>query len=44
MAGSVATIVTPPPYGFVPALALIVIEATAGKDGTANDLDPTSLF
>lgn len=28
---SIATIVIPPPYGFIPALAIVVIEATAGK-------------
>lgn len=31
---SVATIVIPPPYGFIPALALVVIQATVGKEDT----------
>ena len=40
---SVATIAVPPPYGFIPALALVVIEMTAGtKDDNTND--PTVLF
>ncbi len=40
---SVATIAIPPPYGFIPALALVVIEMTAGtKDDNTND--PTVLF
>jgi hypothetical protein len=29
--GSVATILIPPPYGFIPALALVIIEATTQK-------------
>jgi len=41
---SVATIVIPPPYGFIPALAVVVIEATAGKQTNSNLDDPTSLF
>lgn len=41
---SVATIVIPPPYGFIPALAIVVIEATAGKKSDPNAEDPTSLF
>jgi hypothetical protein len=41
---TVATIVIPPPYGFVPALAIVVIEATAGKKNNTNAEDPTSLF
>lgn len=40
--GTSLAIVIPPPYGFVPALALVVIEATAGKKKD-ND-DNTSLF
>jgi CRISPR/Cas system CMR subunit Cmr6 (Cas7 group RAMP superfamily) len=40
---SVATIVIPPPYGFVPALALVVIEMTSGKKDEKNE-DPTILF
>lgn len=40
---SVATIALPPPYGFVPALAVVVIEMTAGKDKNKKD-DPTVLF
>jgi hypothetical protein len=40
---SVATIAIPPPYGFIPALVLVVIEATVGK-GSDNQLDETVLF
>lgn len=40
---SVATVVIPPPYGFIPALALVVIEATTGQNDTNNN-DDTSLF
>lgn len=39
---SVATVALPPPYGFLPALAVVVIEMTAGAN-TNND-DPTVLF
>lgn len=41
---SVATIAIPPPYGFIPALAIVVIEATVGKKKDANANDPTELF
>lgn len=41
---SVATVVTPPPYGFIPVLALVVIEATAGNKDTDNNNADTSLF
>ncbi|MFP5386695.1 MAG: hypothetical protein ACLGHN_11490 [Bacteriovoracia bacterium] len=41
--GSVATIAIPPPYGFIPALAIVVIEMTAGKKED-NSNDPTVLF
>ena len=41
---SVATIVIPPPYGFIPALAIVVIEATAGKKKDPNTNDPSVLF
>ncbi len=34
---SVATIVIPPPYGFIPALALVVMQATVGKDDPKTD-------
>lgn len=44
MAGSVATIALPPPYGFIPALAIVVIEMTAGQNGKQNENDPTVLF
>jgi hypothetical protein len=40
---SVATIALPPPYGFIPALAVVVIEMTAGKKNNINN-DPTVLF
>lgn len=40
---SVATIAIPPPYGFIPALAVVVIEMTAGKKDNNTD-DPTVLF
>jgi hypothetical protein len=41
---TVATIVIPPPYGFIPALVLVVIEATAKKSKNSNANDPTVLF
>jgi hypothetical protein len=41
---SVATIVIPPPYGFIPALVIVVIEATAGKKKDPNTNDPSVLF
>ena len=41
---SVATIVIPPPYGFIPALVLVVIEATVGKKRDPNTNDPSVLF
>ncbi len=41
---SVATIVIPPPYGFIPALVLVVIEATVGKKRDPNNNDPSVLF
>lgn len=34
---SVASIVIPPPYGFLPALGLVVIQATIGNKETLND-------
>jgi hypothetical protein len=40
---SVATIAIPAPYGFIPALVLVVIEATVGK-GSDNQQDDTVLF
>lgn len=40
---SVATVAVPPPYGFVPALAVVVIEMTAGNKNNNKD-DPTVLF
>lgn len=40
---SVATIAIPAPYGFIPALVLVVIEATVGK-GSDNQPDETVLF
>lgn len=40
---TVATVALPPPYGFVPALAVVVIEMTAGKKDD-NTNDPTVLF
>jgi hypothetical protein len=40
---SVATIAIPPPYGFLPALGIVVIEATVGKKDQTND-DSTRLF
>ena len=41
--GSVATIAIPPPFGFIPALALVVIEMTTQKNAI-NTNDPTVLF
>ena len=40
---SVATISLPQPFGFLPAMALVVIEMTAGKNSN-NTNDPTVLF
>jgi hypothetical protein len=40
--GTVATLVIPPPYGFIPALALVVIEATTNKKN--NNSDDTGIF
>lgn len=40
---SIATIAIPAPYGFIPALVLVVIEATVGK-GSDNQQDDTVLF
>jgi hypothetical protein len=40
---SVATIALPPPYGFLPALGIVVIEATVGKKQQSAD-DSTRLF
>ena len=39
----IATLVIPPPYGFIPALAVVVIEMTAGKKDDKTE-DPTVLF
>jgi hypothetical protein len=41
---SVATIAIPPPYGFIPALVVVIIEATANKSKDPNTNDPTSMF
>lgn len=41
---SVATIVIPPPYGFIPALVLVIIEATAGKKEQNRSNDPTVII
>lgn len=35
--GTVATMLTPPPYGFIPALAIVAIEATVGKKNNKPD-------
>jgi hypothetical protein len=42
--GTVASIALPPPYGFIPALAIVVIEMTVGKKDDNNANDPTVLF
>jgi hypothetical protein len=44
MFSSIATIVIPPPYGFIPALVIVVIEATVGKKSDPNQNDPSVLF
>lgn len=44
MFSSVATLVIPPPYGFIPALVIVVIEATVGKKDDPNQNDPSVLF
>lgn len=41
---TVATIAIPPPYGFIPALGIVIIEATTEKSKNGNENDPTSLF
>ena len=41
---SVATIIIPPPYGFIPALVIVVIEATQKKKKDPNTIDPSSMF
>lgn len=41
---TVATIAIPPPYGFIPALVIVVIEATVGKKKDTNANDPSVLF
>ncbi len=43
LASSVASIALPPPYGFLPALAIVVIEMTANKS-KKDENDPTVLF
>jgi hypothetical protein len=43
-AGSIATIILPPPFGFIPALGIVVIEMTTGKDDNNNQDDPTRIF
>jgi hypothetical protein len=43
LASSVASIALPPPYGFIPALAIVVIEMTADKS-KKDENDPTVLF
>jgi hypothetical protein len=42
--GTVASIALPPPYGFIPALAIVVIEMTVGKKDDKKTNDPTVLF
>ncbi len=44
MFSSVATLVIPPPYGFIPTLVIVVIEATVGKRDDPNQNDPSVLF
>ena len=41
---TVATIAIPAPYGFLPALAVVAIEATIGKKKDTTNNDPTSIF
>lgn len=41
---SVATIVIPPPFGFIPALVLVAIEASVTHKKDPNTIDPTSMF
>jgi hypothetical protein len=41
---TVATIAIPAPYGFLPALAIVAIEATVGKKKDTTKSDPTSIF
>lgn len=42
-AGSIATLLLPPPFGFIPSLGIVIIEMTTQKDNT-NGNDPTVLF
>lgn len=42
--GSLGTILLPPPFGFIPSLAIVVIEMTTKKEDNNNGEDPTSLF
>jgi hypothetical protein len=42
--GSVATVALPPPYGFIPALTIVIIEMTVGKNNKNNNEDPSVLF
>jgi len=41
---AVATIAIPPPYGFIPALVVVVIEMTTGAKSNNTNNDPTVLF
>lgn len=43
-AGSVASIALPPPYGFIPTLALVVIEMTSGQNQKDSNENSTDLF
>ncbi len=42
-AGSIATLLLPPPFGFIPSLGIVIIEMTTQQDNT-NGNDPTVLF
>ncbi len=41
---SIATLAIPAPFGFVPALVIVAIEASVAKKKNANSNDPTELF
>lgn len=42
-AGSIATLLLPPPFGFIPSLGIVIIEMTTTKENN-NGNDPTVLF
>jgi hypothetical protein len=43
-AGSIATLLLPPPFGFIPSLGIVIIEMTTKDNNNNNANDPTVLF